>query len=619
MLYKRDKMNNSDFNITYAYTVIEKFIMYGCFYWYVLQPLASTTNTFLAAVSIAFISLIAMYFIYITTFTRLYKEYGTILTEPENFYQTFMKTLKIILIIQFILSIAFNIITPLLKTIINELSWAKNFFPVAYDNNNIIAFFDVVSALLYFAIVQHIFKYNFENLKSSYTFSITPTLLILSILFTFTSIGTTYLESFRTQAKEATEAENLLKNDEESLFDFIPLYSQDNMMQTLKNKYFSPALTYVFSENETYSTNPYLNILRKYTNPSTEDEKVKDLVLPENLPNGAPLDPSYMELTYIDTENIYFVYPSQNTNGYNGNLKPSFYCFDKTTNEVKMLIDVPLASYNYSGKLQSTTFDFSFIENDKFYITSFDYINKEFKSILEIDNLNHSKYKKDEIKKIGNNFITLTYDIPEDSPDNYYDTHDYIIFYYNNKEIFRYNEDEDINLWFPTETYLVIFANDKMYQIPYQNSTINKKPNFIKTPFSTSSCRPTFYSPNLTTNKYIIYLGGLNCYELDTNTFTLKALENLPEFFSWDDFGYNIEFYNCNQDLIIITTSKHHVAVLNKNTLECVYSQKCEYLLEYINGRYTTRTIKFIKFDIDGNLMIIKNDDSIEPVYKFSY
>ena len=96
MLYKRDKMSNSNFNITYTYTVIEKFIMYGCFYWYVLYPLATTSNTFLAAVSFSITSLIAMYFIYITTFTRLYKEYGAILTEPENFYQTFMKTLKII-------------------------------------------------------------------------------------------------------------------------------------------------------------------------------------------------------------------------------------------------------------------------------------------------------------------------------------------------------------------------------------------------------------------------------------------------------------------------------------------------------------------------------------------
>jgi hypothetical protein len=75
--------------------------------------------------------------------------------------------------------------------------------------------------------------------------------------------------------------------------------------------------------------------LKKYTNPGTEDEKIKDLLLPEHLPNGAPLDPSYMELTYIDNENIYFVYPSLNTNGYNGNLKPSFYCLDKTTNDIK--------------------------------------------------------------------------------------------------------------------------------------------------------------------------------------------------------------------------------------------------------------------------------------------
>ena len=608
MLYKRDKISNSNFNITYTYTVIEKFIMYGCFYWYVLYPLATTSNTFLAAVSFSITSLIAMYFIYITTFTRLYKEYGTILTEPENFYQTFMKTLKIILIIQFILSIAFNIITPLLKTIINELSWAKNFFPVAYDNNNIIAFFDVVSALLYFAIVQHIFKYNFENLKSSYTFSITPTLLILSILFTFTSIGTTYLESFRTQAKEAAELEEVLK-DEDSPFLFLV-----DPSQRLKNKYFSSALTYVFSENETYSTNPYIDILKKYTNPGTEDEKVKDLILPENLPNGAPLDPSYMELTYIDNENIYFVYPSLNTNGYNGNLKPSFYCLDKTTNDIKMLTDVPIISYNYSGKIQSTTFDFCFIENDKLYISSFDYINKNFKNILETDYTNHSGYKEDEIKKIGNNFITLTYDIPDDIPDNYYDTHDYIIFYYNNKKIFRYNEDKEIDLWFPTEKYLVIFDNDKMYKIPYQNSTLNKKPQFIETPFSTSYCKTTFYAPNFTNNKYIINFDGSDYYELDTDAFSLKALENIPDFLTWNDFGHSIEFYNCNQDFMILITNKNHIAVLNKNTLECVYSLRNG----YIEGKFID-IIKFIKFDIDGNLMIIKHDDTIETVSKFLY
>ena len=111
--------------------------------------------------------------------------------------------------------------------------------------------------------------FNFENLKSSYTFSITPTLLILSILFTFTSIGTTYLESFRTQAKEAAELEEVLK-DEDSPFLFLV-----DPSQRLKNKYFSSALTYVFSENETYSTNPYIDILKKYTNPGTEDEKTK--------------------------------------------------------------------------------------------------------------------------------------------------------------------------------------------------------------------------------------------------------------------------------------------------------------------------------------------------------
>ena len=65
---------------------------------------------------------------------------------------------------------------------------------------------------------------------------------------------------------------------------------------------------------------------------------------------------------------------------------------------------------------------------------------------------------------------------------------------------------------------------------------------------------------------------------------------------------------------MILITNKNHIAVLNKNTLECVYSLRNG----YVEGKFID-IIKFIKFDIDGNLMIIKHDDTIETVSKFLY
>lgn len=599
MLYDT-KISNNEFNGLYISSIVNKFISYALIYFYVipniLNGLGTRTGTGLL---FALGSIIAMYIIYIQTFKNLCQKYNSRLKTPETFRSSFMLMLKIVLLIHFIFSIGFNFIVALIDLSIIENIIFSDYLPTFYENNLIIAVFDIIAGFIYIKIVLHIFNNNFEKLKSSEPISRTPILIILLIVFTFVTVGYHHLVSIRQDIYHAKKTEQETTNNQtyDNDNNILNVFPSNTPEKTSKN--LSNYSTYIFSENEIYVGNKRTQQLNKYSD-ITLTGNAESIMGSAYLPDGSDLDESRIEITYKNDDTIYFVYPSLNLDYSEARENCKFYMYDIETKLVTLLIDQTLYSYNFSEKKQSPTFDYVINENGKLYLSSFNYVTKEFRHVLKVEHPNLTDIPFSETKKIKDNFITLNY---HKSVDSSIDNSLYH-FYYNDTLI--YVSDFDIDNWIPTEDFLIVFSDDYMYQIPYQPHFLNTRPVLVETQFKTSKLQEDlFYDPDLLLKQIPIYVEDDGFYLINVESFEINKMNNIPEILSDITYVDGTQFYNYNDIIMIIITPKNNVSFVTKETFETALIYK----------NLVSNPIYFMKFDIEGNLMLVKSPDTIEPLY----
>ena len=85
----------------------------------------------------------------------------------------------------------------------------------------------------------------------------------------------------------------------------------------------------------------------------------------------------------------------------------------------------------------------------------------------------------------------------------------------------------------------------------------------------------------------------------------INKMNNIPEILSDITYVDGTQFYNYNDIIMIIITPKNNVSFVTKETFETALIYK----------NLVSNPIYFMKFDIEGNLMLVKSPDTIEPLY----